>query len=189
MGQVEGKVVIVTGAASGIGLATAKRLLDDGAVVVGADLDAGPGTLGDRWTYVPTDVTDEAAVAALVAAAVQAGGRLDGVVNAAGVAGGGLAHLVDAAEWQRVIAVNLTGTFFVAKHVIAPAADPGTRSTASAARSSRSRASRASRGPPAGAPTTPPRAAWCCSRRTSPSTTARPASGPTPSAPGSSRRR
>ncbi len=119
MGQVDGKVVIVTGAASGIGLATSKRLLDDGAVVVGADLDAGPGALGDRWTYVPTDVTDEGAVEALVAAAVQAGGRLDGVVNAAGVAGGGLAHQVDAAEWHRVIAVNLTGTFFVAKHVIA----------------------------------------------------------------------
>jgi len=119
MGKVDGKVVIVTGAASGIGLATSKRLLDDGAVVVGADLDAGPGALGDRWTYVPTDVTDEDAVKALVSAAVQAGGRLDGVVNAAGVAGGGLAHQVDAAEWHRVIAVNLTGTFFVAKHVIA----------------------------------------------------------------------
>jgi NAD(P)-dependent dehydrogenase (short-subunit alcohol dehydrogenase family) len=118
MGKVEGKVVIVTGAASGIGLATSKRLLDDGATVVGADLSEGPGALGDRWSYVPTDVTDEAAVQALVATAVEAGGRLDGVVNAAGVAGGGLAHQVDAEEWQRVIAVNLTGTFFVAKHVI-----------------------------------------------------------------------
>jgi NAD(P)-dependent dehydrogenase (short-subunit alcohol dehydrogenase family) len=118
MGKVEGKVVIVTGAASGIGLATSKRLLEDGATIVGADLSEGPGDLGERWSYVPTDVTDEAAVAALVAAAVQAGGRLDGVVNAAGVAGGGLAHQVEADEWHRVIAVNLTGTFFVAKHVI-----------------------------------------------------------------------
>jgi NAD(P)-dependent dehydrogenase (short-subunit alcohol dehydrogenase family) len=119
MGKVEGKVVIVTGAASGIGLATSKRLLADGAVVVGADVAEGPGELGDHWSYVPTDVTDEAAVEALVAAAVETGGRLDGVVNAAGVAGGGLAHQVDAGEWHRVIAVNLTGTFFVAKHVIA----------------------------------------------------------------------
>jgi NAD(P)-dependent dehydrogenase (short-subunit alcohol dehydrogenase family) len=118
MGKVEGKVVIVTGAASGIGLTTCKRLLGDGATVVGADLSEGPGDLGERWTYAPTDVTDEAAVAALVAAAVEADGRLDGVVNAAGVAGGGLAHQVDAEEWHRVIAVNLTGTFFVAKHVI-----------------------------------------------------------------------
>jgi NAD(P)-dependent dehydrogenase (short-subunit alcohol dehydrogenase family) len=118
MTGVDGKVVIVTGAASGIGLATSKRLLADGATVVGADLGGGPSELGAGWTYVPTDVTDEAAVAALVAAAVEVGGRLDGVVNAAGVAGGGLAHQVDAAEWDRVIAVNLTGTFFVAKHVI-----------------------------------------------------------------------
>lgn len=118
MGKVEGKVVIVTGAASGIGLATAQRLLADGATVVGADLAAPPEPLGERWSFVPTDVTDEGAVQALVTAAVEAGGRLDGVVNAAGVAGGGLAHQVDAAEWHRVIAVNLTGTFFVAKHVI-----------------------------------------------------------------------
>ena len=118
MGSVQDKVVIVTGAASGIGLATSKRLLADGATVVGADLADGPGELGPRWSYVPTDVTDEDAVQALVEAAVARGGRLDGVVNAAGVAGGGLAHQVDASEWHRVIAVNLTGTFFVAKHVI-----------------------------------------------------------------------
>jgi NAD(P)-dependent dehydrogenase (short-subunit alcohol dehydrogenase family) len=119
MAGVEGKVVIVTGAASGIGLATARRLLDDGAVVVGADVADSPGDLGAGWHYRPTDVTDEAAVAGLVAAAVEHGGRVDGVVNAAGVAGGGLAHQVDGEEWARVLAVNLTGTFHVAKHVIA----------------------------------------------------------------------
>jgi NAD(P)-dependent dehydrogenase (short-subunit alcohol dehydrogenase family) len=122
MPGVDGKVVIVTGAASGIGLASARRLLADGATVVGADLGAGPD-LGERWSYVPTDVTDEPAVRDLVAAAVAAGGRLDGVVNAAGVAGGGLAHQVDVEEWHRVIAVNLTGTFLVAKHVISQLLD------------------------------------------------------------------
>jgi NAD(P)-dependent dehydrogenase (short-subunit alcohol dehydrogenase family) len=118
MGKVEGKVVIVTGAASGIGLATARRLLDDGATVVGADLAAPPDDLGSGWTFVPTDVTDEEAVRAMVAAAVEAAGRVDGVVNSAGIAGGGLAHMVELDEWQRVIAINLTGTFLVAKPVI-----------------------------------------------------------------------
>jgi NAD(P)-dependent dehydrogenase (short-subunit alcohol dehydrogenase family) len=119
MGGVDGKVVIVTGAASGIGLSTARRLLADGATVVGADVAPSVEDLGQRWTYLPTDVTDEQAVQALVGAAVETAGRLDGVVTAAGVVGGGPAHLVDAAEWQRVIDINLTGTFVVAKHVIA----------------------------------------------------------------------
>ena len=116
---VEGKVVVVTGAASGIGLATARRLLADGATVIGADVADTTDDLGERWTYLHTDVTDEGAVQALVAAAVDAGGgRIDGTVTAAGVAGGGPAHLVDETEWQRVISINLTGTFLVAKHVV-----------------------------------------------------------------------
>ena len=105
----------MTGAASGIGRATARRLLDDGATVVGADIAADAGDLGERWTYVPTDVTDESAVAALVATAVEVGGgRIDGTVTAAGVAGGGPGHLLDEAEWRRVIDINLTGTFLTA---------------------------------------------------------------------------
>ncbi len=112
------RVVVVTGAASGIGRATVERLLDEGASVVGGDLGPAdpPAAGGDRYVDAPTDVTDEAAVAALVAAAVDRFGRLDGVVNAAGVAGGGPVHLVDDAEWHRVVDINLRGTFLVAKH-------------------------------------------------------------------------
>ena len=62
------------------------------------------------------DITDEAAIAAVLAAVPD---RLDGVVHAAGVAGGGPVHLLDRAEWERVIEINLTGTFLVAKAALA----------------------------------------------------------------------
>ena len=106
------RTFVVTGAASGIGLATARRLLVDGGTVVGVDLTAPDEDMGARFDFVAADVTDESAVMSAFAAVP---GRLDGVVHAAGVAGGGPVHLLDRAEWERVIAVNLTGTFLVAK--------------------------------------------------------------------------
>jgi NAD(P)-dependent dehydrogenase (short-subunit alcohol dehydrogenase family) len=113
------RTFVVTGAASGIGLATARRLLAEGGSVVGADLAAPPdlsSELGPEFHFVTADVTDEAAIAALLAAVPD---RLDGVVHAAGVAGGGPVHLLDRAEWDRVIGVNLTATFLVAKAALA----------------------------------------------------------------------
>jgi NAD(P)-dependent dehydrogenase (short-subunit alcohol dehydrogenase family) len=65
---------------------------------------------------VSADITDEAAIAAVFAAVPD---RVDGVIHSAGVAGGGPVHLLDRAEWERVIAINLTGTFFVAKAALA----------------------------------------------------------------------
>ena len=109
------RTFVVTGAASGIGLATAERLLAEGGSVVGADL-AAPPDLGPDFRFVTADVTDEAAIAAVLAAVPD---RLDGVVHAAGVAGGGPIHLLDRAEWERVITINLTGTFLVAKAALA----------------------------------------------------------------------
>jgi NAD(P)-dependent dehydrogenase (short-subunit alcohol dehydrogenase family) len=109
------RTFVVTGAASGIGLATAKRLLAEGGTVVGADV-ASPPDLGPEFHFVTADVTDEAAVAAVMAAVPD---RLDGIFHAAGVAGGGPVHLLERAEWDRVIGVNLTGTFLVAKAALA----------------------------------------------------------------------
>jgi meso-butanediol dehydrogenase / (S,S)-butanediol dehydrogenase / diacetyl reductase len=112
-GRLDGKVALVTGAASGLGLATAERFADEGAVVVGADVTAADGVR-------PLDVRDEDAIAALVDAVVAEHGHLDVVVNYAGVAGGGPVHMVDGDEWDRVLAVNLKGTFLVNKHALRP---------------------------------------------------------------------
>jgi NAD(P)-dependent dehydrogenase (short-subunit alcohol dehydrogenase family) len=134
-----GRTYIVTGAASGIGRATAQRLLAEGARVMGADLvepsePSEPGEPGGAWAFTPADVTDEESVEQLVRAAVELGhGSIDGLVNAAGVAGGGPVHMLPAEEWHRVIGVNLTGTYLTAKHVLLqllrqpPAAHDGRR--------------------------------------------------------------
>jgi NAD(P)-dependent dehydrogenase (short-subunit alcohol dehydrogenase family) len=122
MSSQAGRTFIVTGASSGIGRACTERLVSDGAHVVRADVTEPAGQDSGEspgWSFCRTDVTDEESVVALVSKALLVSGRIDGVINAAGVAGGGPVHSLDLAEWNRVIAVNLTGTFLVAKHVIA----------------------------------------------------------------------
>jgi NAD(P)-dependent dehydrogenase (short-subunit alcohol dehydrogenase family) len=124
MGTLEGKVALVTGAASGIGLACVTRFVQEGARVVGLDVSAPQHEVevpkgAPEVSFAVVDVRDEDAVAATVNATVAEHGRLDAVVTAAGVAGGGPAHLLDREEWQRVLDINLTGTFLVCKHAIA----------------------------------------------------------------------
>jgi NAD(P)-dependent dehydrogenase (short-subunit alcohol dehydrogenase family) len=110
-GGLDGRVALVTGAASGIGEATTARFREEGAVVATLDVQG--------HVDHAVDVRDEAGVEAAVRAVVEREGRLDAVVNAAGVAGGGPVHLLPAEEWVRVVDVNLKGTFLVAKHAAA----------------------------------------------------------------------
>src|SRR3954469_3574398 len=117
MNRLDDRVALITGGASGIGAACAERFTAEGATVVTLDL------AGDVDHHV--DVTDEQALSDVVDAVVAAHGRLDVIVNSAGVAGGGPVHLLDEAEWRRVIDINLAGTFLACKHALRPMLDQG----------------------------------------------------------------
>jgi NAD(P)-dependent dehydrogenase (short-subunit alcohol dehydrogenase family) len=118
-----GRVALVTGAASGIGRATAELFAAMGARVVACDVDGDAGAdvvagMHDA-IFVSADVTDDAAVAALVAAARDSYGRLDCAVNCAGVGGGDAAtHDYPDEQWDRIVATNLRGTWLAMRREI-----------------------------------------------------------------------
>ena len=119
------RVAVVTGGGQGIGRGTAQRLLHEGMRVVLAELDAEAGVEAEDAlaglgpvAFVQTDVADEASVAAMVAAAVARFGRIDALVNNAGIADPGSTPVdqLSLEQWNRVIGVNLTGPMLCAKH-------------------------------------------------------------------------
>jgi NAD(P)-dependent dehydrogenase (short-subunit alcohol dehydrogenase family) len=120
--RLRGRTALVTGSASGIGRAIARRFAEEGAWV--GCLDVNHSSLASLVTSLPhggeallADVTREDAVREAVARVLMVRGRLDVVVNSAGIAGP--QHPVgntDLAEWQRTLDINLTGTFLVCKH-------------------------------------------------------------------------
>jgi NAD(P)-dependent dehydrogenase (short-subunit alcohol dehydrogenase family) len=119
--RLKGKIALVTGAARGIGLAVAKALAAEGAVPVIADINEGGArdalsTLGRaEGLALGVDVADEASVAAMIDAITARYGRLDILVNNAGIGGNTPFLDIKLAEWNRTIAINLTGAFLVAQ--------------------------------------------------------------------------
>jgi 3-oxoacyl-[acyl-carrier protein] reductase len=111
------RVALVTGAGGGIGRATVATLVDQGWSVLAADraLADLPCAAGERVAFASGDVTDPAAVEALLARLLAQFGRLDAVVHLAGEAGRGPLVEVEPAEWERLLRVNLGSAFLVAR--------------------------------------------------------------------------
>ena len=107
--RLEGKVCIVTGAASGIGRASARLFADEGATVVAADLEGTPYRV---------DVADEGETQALAAAVVAEHGRIDVLFNNAGIAGVGDLEETTLDLWERVMHVNARGVFLMSRAVV-----------------------------------------------------------------------
>lgn len=119
---IQSKVALVTGAARGIGRATVTAFLDDGWSVVlldidGATLDATMEDIGaqDRTLALTADVSDPGSIAAVIAAIESRFGRLDALVNNAGIAVFKPILETTLADWSRVLAVNLTGPFLMSQ--------------------------------------------------------------------------
>ncbi|QIS13273.1 glucose 1-dehydrogenase [Nocardia arthritidis] len=117
------KVALITGGSSGMGFATARRLIDEGArvIVTGRDkakLDAAVAELGERALGIAGDAADLADLSALTEAIRQRHGRLDILFANAGVASFGPNHAVTEAEFDRVVGINFKGVYFTIQQAI-----------------------------------------------------------------------
>lgn len=130
MARAAGKVVLITGGARGMGAAHAAALVTEGAQVVIGDVldDLGQGVadnLGGAAHFVHLDVTDESQWDAAVSATVTRFGRLNALVNNAGIVAMGSLRHFELADWRRVLDVNLTGAFLGMRAVVEPMISAG----------------------------------------------------------------
>jgi NAD(P)-dependent dehydrogenase (short-subunit alcohol dehydrogenase family) len=120
MGELEGKVAVITGAGSGMARATAEVFVREGARVLAADVsgrqEKTADELGEACVPFAVDVTDEAQVEAMFAAAVDAFGKVDAVLNVAGIAAGGPLADITLDDYDRILAVDLKGVMLGTKH-------------------------------------------------------------------------
>jgi len=121
--RLAGKVAIISGAASGMGTATARMFAREGAKVVIADVLEHEGrqvadAIGPSARFEPLDVTKEDDWAAVVAATTRHFGKLDVLVNNAGISGSAEQDFYSTEAWHRIMAVNATGVFFGIKYAI-----------------------------------------------------------------------
>jgi NAD(P)-dependent dehydrogenase (short-subunit alcohol dehydrogenase family) len=116
----EGKVVVVTGAASGIGAATVHHITTAGGAVIAVDRSASVQELrvDNLVEPVTTDAADEAAIERAVGIAGDKFGRLDGAVAVAGITRAGTVETMSLSEWESVLRVNLTSVFLLAKAAV-----------------------------------------------------------------------
>jgi 3(or 17)beta-hydroxysteroid dehydrogenase len=124
MGRVEGKVCIVTGGAGGLGEADARLLAAEGARVVLTDVDEDRGrrvaeAIGDAARFLPHDVADEARWIAVIEDVMATEGRLDVLVNNAGIAPIATVEDTTTDVWRKTLAIHLDGTYFGCRHGIA----------------------------------------------------------------------
>ncbi len=125
MARLQDKVAFITGASSGIGAACAKRFVEEGAVVVGYDLaDVGSEdwqaavAMEPRCALIVGDVLDDTAVSAAIEHTATGHGRLDILVNSAGTGSGMPVHMMPVEEFDRVMDINLKGTFIACHHAL-----------------------------------------------------------------------
>lgn len=125
MGRVDGKVALISGGARGMGAADARALVAEGAQVVIGDLLEEEGTkladeLGDAARFVRLDVTQPESWQGAVEATVAAFGKLDVLVNNAGIANINTLENFSLEQWRKIIDINLTGTFLGMQAAVAP---------------------------------------------------------------------